>query len=620
MYLTWRERLNQSPEWGNIEAWPRIDIQTLPEKTRSGFLRNFAVVKQILDGHPLTATAHKFDLNPSRVSQLLSRALAGEDDEFPPLTSGLIPFQRLASSKRRLPLPELGTRGGNANAFQHLLHTVPGLQKHLDALIKSAARPRKHEQFSTVQSCHKSFIDYLQGANWPLNRYPFSTRSLAYEAVRRYYNRRLADFTLPSPRATRVIRGDLTKQHALEYVEIDGHQVDLTTQVYLVMDDVEIPLPLPRVHLYCAVDIASDMILAAHVSLSKTPNQFDLLFLLERMVGLAPARALLTPGLTYPPKPFAVVDLPDYCQTLAPDTIKLDNAYAHHALRVREFICNRLGATLSLGIPAAPKSRQAVEYAFKRIAEMEHRFPSTTGSHVRDRRRQKRLAKAPMLNLKTFEETIEVFVAEHNQRQQARLGGLSPIQWFENNIGQRCPRLLPSELRYDGNPFQQTKVVPVKCNLKERRLPYVNFFGDRYSSPELRALRPLPKTVTVTYDWRDIRCIKAYTSAGQPLGEMRGPRSWMHFPHSVLTRRHIRDAVKAQRFKDRDPLGGYFKYLVENKHIPKFAQELIRVYREFSPEGNPIDVPVAESRIKPHGQLSQLGRFKPWSPRIAGRG
>ena len=44
MYLSWRERLEQSPSYKNFNNWPYIDLYDLPQSKRRNFNRNCRII------------------------------------------------------------------------------------------------------------------------------------------------------------------------------------------------------------------------------------------------------------------------------------------------------------------------------------------------------------------------------------------------------------------------------------------------------------------------------------------------------------------------------------------------------------------------------------------------
>ena len=107
---------------------------------------------------------------------------------------------------------------------------------------------------------------------------------------------------------------------------------------------------------------------------------------------------------------------------------------------VKNYICNDLGATLNLGLPAHPKGRNVIEYAFKLLNEYTHRFASTTGSHPKDAIKETtKNSKLPqVITLHALEEILSVLMTSQNTTPQNRLNGLSPLHAIKQQMNS-CP-------------------------------------------------------------------------------------------------------------------------------------------------------------------------------------
>ena len=138
---------------------------------------------------------------------------------------------------------------------------------------------------------------------------------------------------------------------------------------------------------------------------------------------------LKTPGLIYIPGSGFPSGLSEEFCNIGLNMVRLDNAFCHIAHTVRDYVCNELGATISLGLPAKPKMRNLIEFAFRILNYDMHRFPSTTGSHPKDpiKETSKNSKKPPIITLNALEEVLSVIISGHNAKPQNKLGGSSPL-------------------------------------------------------------------------------------------------------------------------------------------------------------------------------------------------
>ncbi|NKI17982.1 hypothetical protein HCU74_11260 [Spongiibacter sp. KMU-166] len=585
MHLTWRQRLIYQPELLDLKAWPCVDVAALAKNKRALFQRNLQIVTRCLAREKLSDIADDLGLSTSRVSRILDRALGGNGAEPPPLTHGLIPYKPIKNKvQRKIPLPTLAQNSGARAGFQYVLKTCPNLRVSLDRLIRSSIKKRPHGQNLTINAFHQAFLRFLREQHWPQDTYPFTTESLGYESVRKYYHERVFALTSPKPKR-RLIRSSFVQTHAFDAVEIDAHTTDVQTSVTLEFNGQTSELPISRVALLLAVDVASDTYLATHLCLRNQISQFDLLTLLALLPGNYRLPAFTVPDLPSVVTPCVPADLTAEMEYAAIGMIKLDNAFAHIAHSVRNDICIRLGASLNLGLPAHPKGRNLVEHAFTHFTELAHRFASTTGSHPRDSRRAKR-TKTPLLSLNAFEQFIAARLAEHNTRPQARLGGVSALEYLRQDLTHRPIRINPKALSPWFSPFNMRGTAIVRHTPGDKRMPHINFLGVRYSPDKPLISSNIRKKINIQYDWRDIRTLNAYSPSGEELGVFRAPLSWQRFPHSVMTRRAITKLQKTHKFTTPDILGGYFDHLLVHKKLPDAARELIRLYREYGIGGS----------------------------------
>lgn len=582
MYLTWRQRLEQSPSLGDFHNWPAIDPLVVDPKHRKGFMRNREMVARALAGDTLVRIAMDYGIDSSRLTQLLNRCLGGDETVPPPLQGGLLPGKRLRTSIRRAPLGRVGQRRGARCAFGHLLAVVPGLDAYLDQQLKGDEGDRAYGQNTTPQVYHKAFIRYLKSQNWPSDCYPFTEAAEGYETLRRDLHRRRLLHTKPRI-SKRVILPAVAPVMVGRHLQADEHSVHAHEHVVLQLNDAWEPLRLSRISLMVACDVASDAYLGYTLALTGAPTQDDVLALFEQLRQPWQPLTLSTPGLGYPPgAQFPNGLLPEVCD-FPMGVVHLDNALVHTSQVLREAICHRGGSCLNWGLIKQPKARHVIEFAFARLGIDIRRLKSTTGSHMQDPDREsaKLWKDVPVISLRALEEVISVHMATHNCTPQGALGGQTPLQIFQYQMAH-----FPLPLRVDeGNQqeslFVHYRWVTVHRAKSERRHHYIHLEKVRYSGLGLQRSEFIGKKIQVRFDRRDIRVLQAYSPSGEYLGELLAPKSWRRFPHGVTTRKRINKLVRQHKLQSPDWLGGYFDYLLQNRTLPKTALEIVRVYREF---------------------------------------
>ena len=271
-------------------------------------------------------------------------------------------------------------------------------------------------------------------------------------------------------------------------------------------------------------------------------------------------------------------------------TVQFDNAWIHHANTVEQFLCTTMGATVSFGLAGEPKTRWLVEHVFDYLEQkLGHRFDSTTGTHPKDARREsaKNAKKVPPLGFQSLIEALYLQIAKYNHSAMPNLAGQVPIEMFDQHLRQHWIRWPRGGLEAGWQPFRSTMTLPVHRSAKERRRPYVQFCYCRYSGNGLLSLAPDDARIVVEFDRRDIRTLTARTLQGRPLGSLAGPRTWQRFAHSYATRSWLFKEKRVSKYEDCDPLTGYFKELLDQKLTPSLAADILSLYLEVTPNGQP---------------------------------
>ncbi|WP_460242225.1 hypothetical protein [Aurantivibrio infirmus] len=628
MHVTWQTRLQQQPHLKTIENWPTLDRETIQPEKRRQFVRNLSIVSQVLHGHSYRDVAQKNGVSISFVSKLLHRALAGDESKNPALSAALVPHTRLIKSRRRATLPSFTDKTGSRCAFQHLLLNVPNLRIALDKVIKAHIGDYRQGQNLKPKAFHEEFLRLLADAHWPRSAYPYTETLCGYESARQYLHRRTNELLIKQTarrQPKREIRARAMVKRVYQEIQLDEQRFDLYASVgFEVGGDLK-AIPVSRVSLVLALDVATNCILSYSLALTAAPNQDDILECLGKLHKPWQPRDLVTPGLSYPPGAGFPVGIVHGAENLAPGEFRLDNAWAHSANTIRHYIAESLGATLNLGIPASPKQRNWVEYAFKLASDQAHRFVSTSGSHPNDPKKQskKNSKKPPIINLLTVEEYLDVLFATHNATPKPFLEGASPLEIIQEQIQTKYLPVL-SELAVKSlNVLTDTKTVTVRWDKSGFRLPHINFAGVRYRGDGLAQSDLVNQKIRIQIDRKDIRHVTAYTLLGEKLGTLDAPRSWQRFAHSLRTRKLIFDYTKSRRRKIQDQHADFFAYLLENKELPSTALEIVRVYREATQNQGVKLIPLAEETVHEGSTRSETSanndqEFPDWTPDFSG--
>lgn len=620
MYLSWKKRLEQNPSLKDINYWPGIDIITLKKTNSKKFIRNKIIVSRVILGEKICKVAEDFPVSRQYISYLLNRCLAGFDYEEPNLTAGLVPNAKLYNGQRKSKL-SINSNSGARGSFQYILNKHPDIKMELDSMIKAYVTDSVYGQNLTPGVFHKKFLELLVQKNWPTNKYPFDKGNLASETCRKYFHKQSQKFSLPKIDQREIVIPNKTlKKYCFEEVEIDSQLMDINCNIVVEVDGMKSTLRISRLTLIMAVDVASNCILAYHISYSKEPTQYDLLSLLVNIHSEWEPREICIPNTSYEPGACLPGALSKDFRSLGIGILKLDNALCHHAYSIKDYMCDELATTLNFGLPATPRSRNAIEYAFNRLNKFLHRFKSTTGSHHKDPNRESaRLQKKPpLLNIKELEDFLSIILTGHNVMPQKVLRGKTPLDVLKEQFEQ-FPLLL--NFKADSNkrnPFEIIERVKVYGYKKERKSPVVSFKGMKYRGPGINDIELFGKEIIILVDVKDIRAVKASTYDGKYLGELVAPKSWQNLPLSLTTYQKISKTINRKKLLSQDYQSGYFESLLKDKHQPKKATEIIRVTREFlseySRKKEEIASPIRISSKNTH--ISEVRNIKTWSPSL----
>lgn len=626
MHITWKQRLDYSPELFDFAKWPDIHTDTIPKKKRAVFLINCRIVAAVLDQKSFEEVGATVGVSKSKISKLMSRCLGGEEEEAPPLRYALIPGTHTIASIRRSPLSTFKNTTGAAGSFKQLLNDLPKLREHLELILDAHIKNRAHGQNIKPTFLFEAYKQFLEQVGWPKDRYPYTEESLGYESLRKYMHLTLEQKMLS--KHVKEIHVSLNRpsvtQLTFTTIQLDEHTYDLNCAMSLSLSENLSPFRVSRVSLIVAVDVGTQTVLSYVVVLNRASNQQDVLDCLAGIYKKWKQKSFVTPGLEYGPKDgFPSGNIFDETSSPAIGELQLDNALVHIANRVRHYVTSVVGSTYNLGLPASPKTRNWVEYAFKILTNDAHRFKSTTGSNPTDPSKESRSnAKLPPpISVKALEETIEVLLAHHNSRRRANLGGSSPLEAMQHQLDHVfVPRLTADQCGAISSPaYALTVTVHFKAN--EHRAPYLDFHYLRYSGKCLNDPNIVNTNVEIHVNKDDLRRLEVYKD-GKFLGVAFAPKSWQRFPHSYRTRSYIFKLIRSHKMSERgDPLVNYFNFILLNKTLPKNALEIVRVYREFMSGTGTQYVPgTATTEDIKNENLEDLesDEFEKWNPSMSG--
>ncbi|MCG7979573.1 MAG: hypothetical protein N0E58_15765 [Candidatus Thiodiazotropha endolucinida] len=626
MLIDYKERLRREPHLRDMQHWPAIPADSIPQEKRSGYRLNLRVVQMALSGQKYRKIQQATGMHPSQITRLLKRCLTGPEDVPPPLTQALIPSQQIKPISRNKPLSCINAPTGAKGAFQHLLDVVPALRENLDQVLKESLRKGRHGENITPRAFHQYLLLFLEQAGHPEDLYPYTEDSLGYESGRLYLHHRLG--ALQSERIARqqpkrILAPTERPFEIGREIQIDEQTYDAESSVYLELSGKVTAIRIGRFAVVIVSDADSTCALSYRLAFTQHCSQYDVLSAMELAMQPTETTNMSTPGINVPLGPCFPNQLGEDYARIAFNTVALDNALAHCAASVEGYVCNQHQGTVSLGIPAAPKARHVIETAFRLLSHHAKRHKSTSGAYptdpLRESTRQKK--RPPVVTVSQLEEAIYAVLAMHNRTPKAHLMGSSPLDIYQQMMREHPLRLLPDPGISRHSPFEMSQEARVRWLKHEGRTPHINFYGTRYKGPGLSGLEN--QIVTLIFDYRDIRELQVVSADGQYRGRVLAPKSWQHFSHGIKTRQYINKLCRVNRIRMKDPLVEYFWLQLQRKNSKKGSLEMLRLYREFNglarpkirSEENTVNT---EEEIVDHLEDKRTeDNIPPWTPDIA---
>lgn len=608
--------------------WPSADPESLRSEARELFLRRQRAILDFLSGAPTDGIRADTGLSRSEIYRLIRRCAQTHPDGMIYGFRALIPYSRTREYVRRKNITDSDAKGGGL--LSALFEQYPQIESTVREAFRGGGRRGKRLKGNlSLNEIHQLFLDACVEAGVTPNQYPFSQVKRGREALRGHL-KRLADQdpataanrsggpdasrhwirTGASPRTPRIAR-------PFAQVELDGHKLDIRCVVDVTgVDGLPVHVPLERFWILILIDSASRTILSYHICLSREYGEEDVLHTLRKSLLTWRPHQLTLPGLQYRAGAgFHSGLIPQYRGALF-DMIKLDNAMAHRAHRVRDRLLDVFRCAVNYGPSRTPEARAIVERFFQNITTSMHRLPSTTGNRPGDPRGMHAAAHAIQFNvqLEHLEQVLEVLIANYNATPHGETGRapLEHLRYFAS-LDSHLIRQLPGELEEAPSLFQHRVIRKVRGNVRSGKRPYIEYEGVVYQNEALAGTPSLiGKLLSLHVNTEDLRFIAAFLPGGAALGTLRAHGLWSVTPHSLRTRRAINSARRTRQLHispNQNPINCWLDFLAtQATRKPKAANALIRTQRQAT---SPDDV-----RERTHPSTApESSNGSDWTPR-----
>lgn len=543
-----RTRRHLIPHEYLLVDWPTPDSDEIPLEEQAGFNRRKEIVEAYRARHTCKAIAKKFRVHQSQVVYFVSRCVTQRP------SGGIYGFYALLKGKHlnhgTIKTTKMGEGVGGRGSHQwaRLLERVEGLRSFVHSCLFRQDAPAEGINFD-VSKIYGDVAGYLQKAGVGPSEYPFSNADEGRDAVARYC------MTLAHRYATRFIQiyhGDtagkrarqvgqglrriIRPQRAGSYVQCDYWRTERITKVTMANGHGKtFQVNLPKWYYALVVDELSSAALSGFPTLEINPSTDSLLECMDRFVH---------------PEQYAksefygddgVIAGPCFAPELVPgmrhsrfDVIRFDNALCNlsdTAIRANVY---HFGAAINFGPCYTWVTRAVVERVIGNIARL-------TG---------KMLGPESTVALGNLKLAVDQACGEHNRAPTERARHSSPVEALayalDEQRAQQMPIPLPRQTVESGTMLDYYFVRPLRGDMKNGRMPYVQELGYRYSSKDLSMETGLlrskgqPVLVAGTVKHYDARICYARIHEGRSLGRLLPDRK----QDDLIS---VRDAVKLRR-------------------------------------------------------------------------
>ena len=566
--------------------------EALSQDQKAIYINRKTAVDLYIDGNNISDIERTTGIKRCKLSQLVTKCCTIDAATHEPYGyTALIPYKRL---KKYSPKESKSNTTANSGSFENLLLTYPSLK----AFIKDNYFGNKDatlEKNMNISTLHKKLLFECHRLGIQDYEYPFNSLSKGSRLLRRYVeclskqNQNLAikrenkDARQKYKSTGKGTKHSVKPRSPYSLVQLDGHKIDMLYTVPVINNDGSTSyLPATRLCLIAVIDTSTRTILGYSISCERNYNQFDVLSAIKDSIVPRNKISFTIPGFEYPGNGGFPCFAFKECNWAVFDSIMLDNAKSHLAHNVMDKLTDKLKIAVNFGSVATPETRGIVERFFGTLEENGyHRMPSTTGSNVRDTRRENAEKDAIKYSI-TYNDIIELteyLIAIYNNSPHSALNGRTPLQVLEDRIQNAgmTPYIADTKMKEKVN--QLTNIIverTVRGAYESGKRPYISFEGVTYRNEAMGISSDLVGTkVLLDVNPDDISTILAYTDDGSELGYLRASGVWGNRPHSLKTRKEAMKYTRENMSKNNP----FFAPLTEYENLLKERAAKSRNYR-----------------------------------------
>lgn len=550
------------------EEWCSVCYEKFESEKRERFLNRKQAVDMYIDGELSEDIERKTGIKRQSIIRFIKKCVSINPKTNRPFGySALIGYVRTNKNENIVSQNNIVVGRG---AFKSLLLMHPVLIRFIEDNYLGKTEITK-EKVITKSNLHKKFLEECKKLNIQDYEYPFNTSDKAKRSLYSYLNKiseETPEYSIrrASKDAQQKFYSTGKEERLRNYplipfstVQIDGHKIDAIYTVEVKDKNGEIiNMPALRMWLIAVIDVSTRTILGYSLTPDENYNQTDILKALKNaMMPKQPIQFTLA-GLEYPSNygyPSLAIKETEWAMI---DTIMLDNAKSHLAENVIYKICNTLHCSLNYGSVATPETRGIIERVFGTLEENGfHRLPTTTGSNIRDIRKEnaEKNAIKYKVTYNDMEQLVEYFIALYNNAPHSSLNNESPLECMQRRINAGlCPHIASfSEKENINNLTNIIEYKTIRGSEKNGKRPYITYQGVEYRNDILsQSMGLIGEKLIIEVNPENIRTIKAYFENGTELGLLVATGEWGRKAHSLKSRKEAKKLAN-QNKKKSDP-------------------------------------------------------------------
>lgn len=543
----------------DVEKWPSIRSEILPEALRNSYERRKSAIKNYASGEKVKDVAARYRFSTQFIIKMFNRCMQAHPDGNIWGFRALLPYMHVKQYRRK------DSASPGAGSFQKLLIDYPQIKHD----ISSAFFGHPDSRLSSNRISKAGFFDFFKilctEAGIKRDQYPYNTVNCAKRSLDRYLDHlgtckegvmAMADLNARRHLALGDGANAFSKaSRPYRRVAFDGHSVD-SCWVFFFEDQhgKRFQMVLERFWLLLILDENSGAVLGYSTSVRRKYNRVDVIRAIADALNPAVKKVVKPSNLVIPEVGVSesIRNVPEL-QWIIWDEFTFDNDKANLSQDVIGTL-HRIGCSVNAGPVAFPEKRAILERFFKTLENAAFRvMPGSLGTGPDDPVRQlaEKYAIAYRLTIEDLLYSLEESIKWYNQRGRHRNYYTSPLQVLSDfvnnpdNIVIRVNEGLRVELSHLGPKY--TPIV--RGCIDEGTRPYVAVLGEPYSSEVLGVRWELLGRKLICYVQSDARFVDAYDEKGIALGILAVKSHWRDFPHTYETRALV-NAKKANLIRE----------------------------------------------------------------------